>query len=333
MTTPISQYLSTNRGVKRGLFVGINKHTAAPLFSCVNDAICMQKAAHEILGFKIEDCKCLLDETATREAFIKSLEEMIALSGPRDVIWVHLSTHGSQVPDMTRDEVDGVDECIVFYTRPDQVWYRDCILTDDELSRFLKKAPKGMRFVWTMDCCHTGTGLRSIGDNIVRANVRYLAPPPEVVRLIIESAHKVAERELTNTEASLPYRSAMRDNITRAWLPDFVKRLFGRKYQENQQNTPGKTKNFLTVEMPGDAVLFAGCKDNQISAETVRNGIGLGAMTASFLDSLYSQRNALLTYQELYDGLILSMMRHGDYRRQHPQLEIDPSVLRMPIFS
>jgi metacaspase-1 len=66
------------------------------------------------------------------------------------------SGHGGQVPDTNNDEVDRVDETWCLYDRQ---------FLDDELYYFLSKFKEGVRILVFIDCCHSGTVIRSINTN------------------------------------------------------------------------------------------------------------------------------------------------------------------------
>jgi hypothetical protein len=68
-------------------------------------------------------------------------------------VFLYYSGHGSQLSDTSRDERDGLDECIV----PADC-YESGVITDDELTNvLLTKLPSDAMVVMVSDSCHSGT--------------------------------------------------------------------------------------------------------------------------------------------------------------------------------
>lgn len=123
-------------------------------------------------GFQITS---LLDEQATYDAIIKRLQQFIQKSKAGDIIYLHFSTHGQPVEDMSGDETDGWDEAVVpidaYKLYRKGVYEGERHLLDDQLNTYLQKlrsklGPKGMVYV-VIDACHAGTSSRG-NDDIIR---------------------------------------------------------------------------------------------------------------------------------------------------------------------
>lgn len=71
-----------------------------------------------------------------------------------DVVYVHFSGHGVQVPDTNGDEEDGMDECLV----PED-YETGKLLSDDWLKAWLMTVNPSTRVVVIIDACHSGTAL------------------------------------------------------------------------------------------------------------------------------------------------------------------------------
>jgi hypothetical protein len=137
---------------RRALCVGINTYPTAPLSGCVADVEAWSKTLAGA-GFSVTR---LLDARATRSAIIDNLERMIAASRKGDVLVFQYSGHGTQVPDLDRDEErgdsPGLDEAICPHD-----FATGALLIDDDIARIFRRLPDGVNLTCFMDCCHSGT--------------------------------------------------------------------------------------------------------------------------------------------------------------------------------
>lgn len=153
---------TAQESVRRALLIGINEYAASDLpdlRGAVNDTVLMRQVLVTRYGFSPRDIKVLTDAQATREAILSSLRELVAAAGPRDVVYIHYSGHGSQVEDFSGDENEqnGMDETIVPHDgRTGDV----ADITDDELGEIIGRL-ETREAVIVLDSCHSGTGTRS----------------------------------------------------------------------------------------------------------------------------------------------------------------------------
>lgn len=156
-----------------------------------------------------------------------------------------------------------------------------CYITDDDLNAIFKRLPKNVLLEVFLDCCHSGTGLR---ENI-------LGRPPE-----LGPEHPMLAR----------------------YLPppvDIECRVEGE--EEELKPTKGfKSKDRSTV----NHVLWAGCKDNQTSADAYINGAYNGAFTYFFCRHM-RDTGGRISRKELLSRIRQSL-RHDNYS-QVPQLEAE----------
>jgi metacaspase-1 len=168
---------------KKALCVGINKFKNLPsaaLQGCVNDADDMEKLLKTLLGFQAQDIVKLTDTKATKVNIIKNLKEMVegAKSGKYTYLVFSMSSHGTQVPDLSGDEPDRADEafCPHDLAQKGNVWDPQYIITDDELRDLFMQLPENVLLEVYLDTCHSGTGLKAI-DLLLDRKPRYLPPP------------------------------------------------------------------------------------------------------------------------------------------------------------
>jgi hypothetical protein len=173
--------MSNNR---KALCVGINKFKNLPpsamLQGCVNDANDMAKLLKELYDFTDADIVQLTDEQATKANIMNNLESMVsdAKAGKIDYLVFSLSSHGTQVPDLSEEESDRADEAFCPYDiaiKGDQ-WDPDHIIVDDEFNDLFVQLPGNVLLEVFLDTCHSGTGLKAI-DMLFDRRPRYLPPP------------------------------------------------------------------------------------------------------------------------------------------------------------
>ena len=118
----------------------------------------------------------------TRDSILAALDTLTKSSQRGDLAVVYMSGHGSFQPDQPdgpdRDEEDGFDEVFLPYdvdvSSPDG---RATVITngiiDDELGKFSAAIrDKGVDLWFTLDSCHSGTGMRASGE----ARAKFIDP-------------------------------------------------------------------------------------------------------------------------------------------------------------
>src|SRR5262245_26774755 len=97
---------------KRALLIGINRYKipGADLRGCVNDVNNLRAVLTEAYGFKGSDVTTLTDFAATKKAMEAGIRKLVASGRPGDVLLLHYSGHGANVPDTDGDEADERDE-------------------------------------------------------------------------------------------------------------------------------------------------------------------------------------------------------------------------------
>jgi hypothetical protein len=122
----------------------------------------------------------LTDAQATKSNIMKNLESMVkdAKAGKYNYLVFSLSSHGTQVPDVSGDEPDNADEafCPHDLAQAGDQWDPKHIITDDELHDLFIQLPQKVLLEVFLDTCHSGTGIRAI-DLLLDRKPRYLPPP------------------------------------------------------------------------------------------------------------------------------------------------------------
>lgn len=159
---------------KKALLIGINRYQipGADLRGCVNDVKNMQSVLTTYFGFATKDIAVLTDRAATTKAMRSEITKLVSGAKKGDVILLHYSGHGANVPDKNGDEADHRDEILC---PTDLDWKKP--LTDDWLRRTFNKLRRGVSFTVIMDCCHSGTNTRAILPPDAPSIPRYLPNP------------------------------------------------------------------------------------------------------------------------------------------------------------
>ncbi len=152
------------------LQIGINRYhpdsNVPQLAGCINDVQNMTDFLHEIWDKNHLHRHTLLNEAATYENIVRSFGEVHLLKAQKDdVVLVQYSGHGARESAATafaQYYPDGKGETLVCYdSRVDG----GLDLADKELAVLIDRiSQKGAEVVVILDCCHSGSGTREIGD-------------------------------------------------------------------------------------------------------------------------------------------------------------------------
>eukprot|EP00397_Hematodinium_sp_SG-2012_P049771 GEMP01057548.1.p1 GENE.GEMP01057548.1~~GEMP01057548.1.p1 ORF type:complete len:274 (+),score=57.87 GEMP01057548.1:56-877(+) len=123
------------------------------LNGCVNDALWHEQFATS-LGYQVT----LLTDVgrgiyASKANIVQCLQQMVQHARPGDNFYLSYSGHGTQVPDRSGQEADGLDEALC----PADFHDTKIVLLDDELEMICSGLPQGCLLTCFFDCCHSGT--------------------------------------------------------------------------------------------------------------------------------------------------------------------------------
>lgn len=151
----------------RALLIGVGDYAlpGARLPGIPQDVATMRELLGE-LGFDDRHIHTLVDREATLSAIrIAFQRHLIHGVGADDRVVIYFSGHGTQVPDTSGDEADGVDETLLPFdarlaTRGGTTVLENTLL-DDEMESLLSAIPAGEVIV-IVDACHSGTVTRAL---------------------------------------------------------------------------------------------------------------------------------------------------------------------------
>eukprot|EP00812_Abedinium_dasypus_P001070 NODE_1127_length_1234_cov_141.104326.p1 GENE.NODE_1127_length_1234_cov_141.104326~~NODE_1127_length_1234_cov_141.104326.p1 ORF type:complete len:307 (-),score=100.94 NODE_1127_length_1234_cov_141.104326:133-1053(-) len=267
-------------GTRKALLIGINYlGSANELGGCINDAKSEYKMLTEHFRFPPEQVMLLTEDqgdasqSPTKVNMLRGIRWLMDGAKRGDVLFFHYSGHGSQVPDESGQEEDGMNECLCPVDCMSNPW-PDAVIIDDFLNdTFFDALPDGVRLICVYDCCHSGTmtdlefhrgvdftGSMTAADvvaarNTEGANSRFLTPPAHVTNKI--------------------------NSQTRANQP------------------PPKTRAMThATAQPKQLWTVSGCQDNQTSADATIGGVKQGALTWGLHEAL-RQKDYDLSYDDL----------------------------------
>lgn len=163
---------------KKALLIGVNRYRipGADLRGCVNDVNNLAAVLTEFYGFRKADIAVLTDEKATQAAMQKGIRALVSGGRKGDVLLLHYSGHGANVPDKNGDEADNRDEILCPH---DLDWKKP--LLDDWLRSTFDRLRAGVSLTVIMDCCHSGTNTRALFPPDAKRVPRYLPNPWDIM--------------------------------------------------------------------------------------------------------------------------------------------------------
>jgi len=201
---------------KRALLIGVNRYRipGADLRGCVNDTRNVASILSKYYGFPKRSITSLTDFKATKTAIERGIRRLIAGSRSGDVLLIHYSGHGSNVPDDSGDEADDRDEILC---PTDLDW--DDPLRDDWLRTTFDRLPGGVSLTVIMDCCHSGTNTRALPGPDTRVVERFLPCPLDL--LAVESGRALRGTVRGELRRSPRGRRQARD-LVHASIPELL---------------------------------------------------------------------------------------------------------------
>ena len=169
VSTGTGQPTGGSQSRRLALLIGVDKYrdpNIRPLSGCGNDIANWEDVLMKRYGFAATDIVKLVDEKATKaavkDAFAKHL---VARATADTVVFIALSSHGTQVLDRNGDEAaDGLDETFVLHDTKINESESASHLVDDEVNQLIADLNKKTQHVVLIaDSCHSGTVTRAAG--------------------------------------------------------------------------------------------------------------------------------------------------------------------------
>lgn len=194
---------------KKALLIGINRYrmAGADLRGCVNDVRNMAAVLGEVYGFPRKHVTTLLDFAATTTAMRSAIAALVKGAKRGDVLLLHYSGHGSNVPDKNGDEADRRDEILC----PTDLDWKKPFLDDWLRATLDRLRSRGASLTVVMDCCHSGSITRAVQPPDAPVVERYLPSPWD---LAAQESGRRLRGEWSGSLRSAPTRRAPRDVVT-----------------------------------------------------------------------------------------------------------------------
>ncbi len=202
--------------MNKALLIGINRYKVpgADLRGCVNDVTNLKAALLKHFSFQEKNIKILTDLKATKKAMQDGITRLLKGAKRGDVLLIHYSGHGSNVPDDNGDEADSRDEILC----PTNLDWKDP-LTDDWLRTAFDKVPADVNLTVIMDCCHSGTNTRVLVSRDAPIIERFLPCPLDL--LAVESGRRLTG-EVKGKRATLEERAKRKKDIIDVNIPEVL---------------------------------------------------------------------------------------------------------------
>lgn len=186
----------------------------------------------------------LLTKKATRAKVLAAIRSASKTLQSGDLLFVTYSGHGGQIPDVTGEEDDKLDETWCLY---------DGELIDDEVFLELSRFAAGVRVLVFSDSCHSGTVVRArIPEGIVAGRSKMM-PPSIAMRTYRE--HQAFYDKLQRDVAKIAGRTSVPGPDSALARVAASKRLTA-----------------IANNCKASVVLISGCQDNQTSMDGDHNG-------------------------------------------------------------
>eukprot|EP00210_Caulerpa_lentillifera_P008161 g7794.t1 len=158
---PVAELTQHSMNNKKALIIGCNYGcTKYELKGCIHDARHVKHMLCTVFHFSPQNIRLLLDDGSgdslpTYRNILGQMHWLVNGLKPGDSLFFHFSGHGSQCPDFSGDERDGLNETLLpcdFETAGQ--------LVDDDINRIMiNPLPRGVYLHAIIDACHSGTAM------------------------------------------------------------------------------------------------------------------------------------------------------------------------------
>lgn len=237
------------------------------LNGCVNDCADNVQLCVNKLGVPSDQIMVLADgpvqgvkgySAPTKQNILSSIKRLVNGAQAGDVLYFSYSGHGTQVPDASGTEADGMDEAIV----PSDYESTKKLITDDELSAYLvDPLPEGVVLTAIFDCCHSATILDL--DNIADGSSG-------------GGKNKAGKKKYKKSKTK-EMSEDMGVGVARA-IPavlDYVSDPIARDMECRARGFGGPS-----------VFCYSGCRDDQTSLDMTIGGKSCGALTSCYMKTM-----------------------------------------------
>ena len=292
----------------RAVLCGINDYASiSDLRGCLNDIDNVEALLIDHHGFSGDSIRTLVDSEVTRAAIESAFDWLVEGATAGDRLVFHFSGHGSYIDSVNDDEP--VDELICLYDM--DFGNPRSFLLDDDLGELARKAPEGVRLTMILDCCHSGTGTRSLRRSSSARGPSILCIEADTVA----HSRRVGGRRsaLSFDRADLTERS-LRDQGARPVLARFVEP----PERVRRKRAAGIRRLGARAAAQLDHQLLAGATAEQTAADAYIDGDYNGAFTYYLCNSARTLGGSA-SYRAVMDETVAAIEQN--HYSQRPQCE------------
>ncbi|KAI9227365.1 MAG: metacaspase [Piptocephalis tieghemiana] len=275
-------------GRKKAVLIGINYiGDKVELRGCINDVHNIREFITRKYGFPPSNMLILTDDQEdpqyhpTCMNILRACKWLVHGAQPGDSLFFHYSGHGGLTKNLDNTEVSGFDTTIYpldFRTKGQ--------IRDNTLHQALvKPLPKGARLTAVFDSCHSGTML----------DLPFLYKCDGSLEVFTDHRHRKAALAIIQAGISLVSEENKR-GLFRT-IKENVEILFSSRDPREDIQEQFEEDNTSVA----DVYQFAGCRDDQTSADANIDNAATGAMSHALVACL--EDNAEPTYAELLQSL------------------------------
>ena len=185
----------------------------------------------------------LLTKDGTRAKTLSALRAAAAKLVRGDFFMLTYSGHGGQVPDVSGEEPDKLDETWCLY---------DGQLIDDEMYLELSRFATGVRIVVLSDSCHSGSVVRA-AQALLLPEMRSKMMPPSVAMRTYEAHKKFYDKLQVDVAKAVGNAKIEPDEALSSLVVSTRLTAIGKRFTSR-------------------VILISGCQDNQSSYDGAHNG-------------------------------------------------------------
>ncbi len=282
----------------------------SPLNACLYDAQRMRQLA-EKMGFVTS---MMTNTYATTESLLKYLRAQAQQLSDGDMLFITYAGHGSNITDTSGDESDRLDETWCLHDR---------MLIDDELWHTFAEFEPGVRILFVLDSCHSGSAIRSMqkartlrsrdqqsyrstfGSNAsaVEKTLRYLTGTDA------QGLQATVRRSLDElrTDSEVRIRTLRQAEADQIYVQNEM------LYRSIKEKIPPENK----IQIGASVLLLAACQDGQVAQEAGASGLFTLALTQT-VEPLATQG---LLFDGTYDAFLIAVkQRMAGVTKQTPEL-------------
>eukprot|EP00004_Rigifila_ramosa_P009812 TRINITY_DN2154_c0_g1_i4.p1 TRINITY_DN2154_c0_g1~~TRINITY_DN2154_c0_g1_i4.p1 ORF type:complete len:312 (+),score=58.01 TRINITY_DN2154_c0_g1_i4:719-1654(+) len=288
------------------------------LRGCCNDSRLLQRALTELYGFT--DIQMMLDDDArtvkpTAENIIAAISALSRRAAAGDAVVIAFSGHGTQIPDTSGTEKDGMDEALMAHPAVGNQFRAEDLVLDNVLHSLIEQFPSDCNLTAIFDCCHSGTMLDHntiIIEGSKDGKVYAPRQPSQLSTMFVPRGVHWSKIDFGGYFGGIRMQAAQMFHGAREGLSGLKSRLKSLVGRQQQDHGLRDLKAEGVQVSPDKGILITGCQDNEEAGDYLcpENQEYQGVMTYMLVKTL--RANPDVTYRELVTR-IRSQLSEANY--------------------